>query len=212
MILCKKILAREFLLLIITVALAAVSYFGTFAYNYYWTSKSKNISADIWKKLNERDSLRLPAFRKMSNKKDFINKVAEHYETVYDSANKVWIRLDNLAKQDSIKYRWKLWDSNILQFFHQTDLKTPEEIKAFFDTNRLTKFDLENYEKSKEADRVFNDLEFSRNNCKRNILTYEQQKHFGVYSLFTIIILIFVSRYLIYSIKWCMKILKQKSA
>lgn len=128
-----------------------------------------------------------------------------------DSLEKVWNRLDDLAKKDSIKYRWEKWGKEVIAVNKEIGLGTPEAFKSFIVTNRLQPLDLDKYNQSLNTNKELNKLIANKREIEGKTFTSVQQFNFGLKSLIFLFIICFCLRHLFYAIKWSLKVLKQKS-
>lgn len=206
----KKIIAREFLILTLTIAIGLLCFFCTYPYNYYRNNQVDNLNKKISDKTKIVDSLRYSYNKKMEKKNWFNEILVSKFDYQRDSLDKVWKRLDDLAKKDSIKFRWEKWGKEVIAVNKEIGLGTPEAFKLFIETNRIEPADIEKYNQSLNANRDLSKLITEKNEIEGKILSHKEQKSFGVKSLIFVSLLFFGLRYLFYAVRWSIKILKQK--
>ncbi|MCB0742018.1 MAG: hypothetical protein KDB92_13460, partial [Chitinophagaceae bacterium] len=207
----KKLIAREFLLLTITLAVGLICFIGTYPYNNYIKRQSGNLNEEIADKTKIKDSLSYQHRTKLQKKNWFFEKFTAKFGSDVYKNDELWSRLSYLAEKDSIKHKWNKWDKELIEFNKELEFDTPEKFKEFFDKNKITINDSTNYMKSQILSKDIEELKTKRKEAERKHLSFKQQINFGVTSAIILGILLFAVRYLFYAIKWSIKILKQKS-
>jgi len=211
----KKIIAREFLTLTLVLTLGLISFLCTYPYNAYKRNQAKNISSEISEKSKKADTLSLTFKNKLGQQKWFFDKYSNQWDIsgdVINTSDKLWKRLDYLALNDSIKYKWQnVWDKDLIAFNKKIGFSNPEEFQSFIDKNRVTKIDSANYDSSLAINSEIALLTKNKKNYESEILSYNEQTEFGLKALIICFIILFGFRYLFYSLKWSLKTLKQKS-
>lgn len=207
----KKTIAREFLILTLTLAAGIVCFLCTHLYNYYLNNQADNLNKKIADNTKTVDSLRYSYNQKMEKKNWFYEKLISKFDYERDSLDKVWNRLDDLAKKDSIKFRWKKWGKEVVATNKEIGLGTPEVFKAFIESNRIQATDIEKYNQALNVNKELTKLNTDKREIEDKKFSYNEQLSFGFKSLIFIVMILFGLRYLIYAIKWSLKVLKQKS-
>jgi len=207
----KKIIAREFLILTLTLAAGIVCFLCTYLYNYYLNNQADNLNKKIADNTKTVDSLRYSYNQKMEKKNWFYEKLISKFDYERDSLDKVWNRLDDLAKKDSIKFRWEKWGKVVVATNKEIGLGTPEVFKAFIESNRIQTTDIEKYNQSLNVNKELTKLNTDKREIEDKRFSYNEQLSFGFKSLIFISMILFGLRYLFYAIKWSLKVLKQKS-
>lgn len=211
----KKIIAREFLIMILVLTIGLISFLCTYPYNAYKRNQVENKSIEISEKSKKVDTLSLSFKNKIDQQNWFFDKYSNHWDISGDKINtseKLWKRLDFLALNDSIKYKWQnVWDKELLAFNKEIGFTNPDEFKSFIDKNRITKIDSLNYDSSLAINSEIALLTKNKKDYESEILSYNEQTEFGLKALIICFIILFGFRYLFYSLKWSLKTLKQKS-
>ena len=207
----KKIIAREFLTLISCVLISIVAYIGTFPYNNIIRSKIKKIESKIQNLDYQSDSLIKPYKQKIKKQEWFYNEfIRLATYKVYEKYDEVWQRLSKLQKSDSIIYKWEnVWSKDLIRITKEIGFKNGKEFNQFIIDYSFNEKD---YEIQNKVASLNNQIEiYLKIKPTRNlILTSSEQLQFGLYCLVIFSIIVFPLRYLIYSIKWSIKTLKQK--
>jgi hypothetical protein len=209
----KKIIAREFIMLVITIVLVAGVFLGTYIYNYFQHSNVVEVQAAILKKTFIADSLAKPYKTKMQNQQWFYdknNEIVDLKNTDFNSPNKLWQRLDYLSASDSIKIKIdSFWTPEIKQLLVTIDFDKPEKLTAFINKNRITSDDSTDLQKSIVANETLGKLNKLKADYKAKVFSFQSQTRIAIWTLVILFILLFVMRFLFYAVRWSVKILKQ---
>lgn len=210
----KKIIAREFILLIATIALSIVAFLGTYIYNFYQHDQIDKLEEKILSETIIADSLAKSYNLKLNNQKRFYDKNNEKVdlsEAEYNSPFKLWKRLYDLSVKDSIKAKFeKVWTVEIKDLLRELNLESPEKLKAFIDNNRITQIDSNNFSKATNIYSELSSIKSVKIKHQEKILEIKKQFRFGTWTFMIGLICFFGIRYLYYGIKWSIKILEQK--
>lgn len=207
----KKIIAREFILLNIALALGFISFLCIYPYNYYRSSQADNLDMTIKEKNKIKDSLSYQ-YKCKSQKKDwFFEKFTEKFGSDLYKNEELWNRILYLAEKDSIKYKWNIWAKELVDFNKELGFDTPQKFKEFIDANRLTKKDSTNYTESLKINQDIGTLKERKKEIEIIKLSFKEQVRFGVTSTIVLLIILFAVRYLFYAVRWSIKVLKQKN-
>lgn len=210
----KKIIAKEFLVLTLVLGLGLICFLSIYPYNAYRNSQVENLSKNINVKTKLVDSLRYSYNSKAEKQNWYFEKVSSEFDhdSKYNTKEKVWNRLDDLAKKDSIKFKWeKVWSKELIAFNKEVGFETPESFKVFIEANRIQKLDTDKYNQSLKPNQEVTQLTADKSEIENKTLLSGQQFEFGIKSLIFLSIIFFGLRYLFYAIKWSLKVLKQKS-
>ena len=209
----KKIIAREFLLLILTVVVSVVVFLFTYICNSYHTNASEKIENKIFSMMASVDSLVFQFNNKTNKQTWFYNKINEIIDVdEYVSAEKLWEGQLELAKIDSIRWPWL--DKNFIEeaaFLKKIGFESDSDVRKFILVNTISELDSSNRSKSVELRNEIKNLEKSKINHEEHILTFKDQIVVLQYSMCTLLFIFFIFRYLIYSIKWSIKTLREKT-
>ena len=211
----KKIIAREFLILTLILTVGIFSFLFTYPYNAYKRYQVQNINTEISKKRDKADTLSLSFTNKINQRKWYFEKYSNKWDISGDEINtsdKLWKRLDFLALNDSIKFKWNnVWDKQIVEFNNEIGFSNPNDFQSFIDKNRLTKVDLSNYDSFLAINSEITILDKNKMEYESEILSFNERTNFGLTVLVICFLILFGFRYLFYSLKWSLKILKQNS-
>lgn len=209
----KKIIAREFLILIVTALIGLIGFLGTYSYNYFKKSKTDNLNESIAEKNKIADSLIKPYNIKIGKQNWFFDKYfarVNREDAEFNTSDKLWNRLDNLAQEDSVKYKWeKVWSKELISFMKETGFQSGDSFNSFIIANRITTDDFENHNRAKKLNREIGKLESEKEAITSKMLSANQQVAFGFKCFIVAVIVLFGIRYLFYAIRWSIKILRQ---
>jgi hypothetical protein len=211
----KKIIAREFIILTLILTVVLFSFLCTYPYNAFKRYQVQNILTEISKKRDKADALSSSFINKLNQRKWFFEKFSNQWDVSafeLNTSDKMWNRLDFLALNDSIKYKWNyVWDKEIVAFNKEIGFSNPDDFQSFIDKNRLTKVDSLNYDSFLAINSEITILDKNKMEHESETLSYIERTDFGLKVLVICFIFLFVFRYIFYSLKWSLKILKQNS-
>lgn len=209
----KKIIAREFLILMSCIGIFILAFIGTNLYNFVISIRVGNIEKKIESLDKKIDSLENIYGTKIEKQKWFYNEF--FYRFIIDrscsSYENLWNRISELQKSDSIVFLWNnIWSSEVKKDFHKIGFKDEKEINQFVLSNSLNEKE-QNFKR--DADSISFEILFltqHKLDTKDKHLDSEEQIRFSYISILIIGIIVFPARLLIYSIRWSVNTLKQK--
>ena len=160
----KKVIAREFILFMITIVLVAGAFAGTYIYNFTQNNHALQLDEKMVSRTALADSLAKPYKSKMQNQQWFYdknNEIVDLTHTEMNSPYKLWQRLDYLAATDSIQIKLdSVWTPEIKELLVTIDFDNPQKLTAFIDKNRLTETDSTDFSR---AAAIFTEIEKVKN-------------------------------------------------
>lgn len=209
----KKIIAREFLILTLTALIGFVGFLGTYSNNYFKKTKIDKLEENIVEKNRMSDSLSKSYNIKVGKQNRFFNKYFDKVnreDTEFNTSDKLWKRLSDLAQKDSIKYKWKnVWNKELISFLKETGFSDGDNFNSFIVTNTITTSDFENYNHSAKLNQEIKELKSEKDTIRSKILSINQQIAFGFKCFIVASIILFGARYLFYAVRWSIRTLKQ---
>ena len=131
----KKIIAREFLILLAMIVLGLIIFGCVFPYNAYQEKQIDGITQLIEEKEFEIDSLHKPIDQKIEKQRWFFEKVSGEFDisnSAYSELKTLWPILHRIALNDSTEYRWKnKWEKDLVEFHQKIGFKTPQDLEKF---------------------------------------------------------------------------------
>ncbi len=116
----KKIIAREFLVFLICIGISIVTFLAIYPYNYFMRNKIDSFKKDISEKKILSDSLSKSYMLKYDTQFWFTGEFNKKFNM---SNTKLWESLYEIAKGDSVKYKWEnTWDNELILFNNNTSL------------------------------------------------------------------------------------------
>jgi hypothetical protein len=126
---------------------------------------------------------------------------------------KVWNRLYEIARADSVKYKWEhAWKNNAVTFLKETDFETPQKFQTFILENIATGKDVEQNRLANEFYSEVDALQNKSNEVSMKIVTIENQLRMAAVALAIALFVLFVLRFFYYGIRWSISILKQPTS
>lgn len=208
----KKIIAREFLILMVCALVFGLAYLGTLPYNYFVNSKIYNLE-------NESQSLRDSIETLTKSFSDKIEKQKWFYEKSNEKVNygerknetEVWQRWSELEKVDSIDILWSnRWDVELRKIFNDLGFENSKELKQFIKSNSLSTDEINQNNSVISLNDELDEINSRIRTEKYKVLDADEKTEFALACLIIFGILSFPLRYLIYAIRWSIKTLKQK--
>ncbi len=208
----KKIIAREFLILISCIVVAVFAFVGTYPYNYVVNSKIERLKNSINPLTEEIDSLEKPFTQKVNNQKWIFDEYKERADTeIYKDHSELWDRFEELQKADSIIFKWNnVWSKEQKGIIKEIGSKNGNDFNQFILKNSLSNENIKNKSTADSLRSEINKLESQIRNKEYQRLDFDDQVQFALLFLIIISIIAFLFRYLSYSIKWSIRTLKQK--
>ena len=127
----KKRLAKEFLLIILTIVLGVLFFLCIYSYNYYQNYQIKNLDYNIVDEPNKIDNYLYFYNRKSYNQTLFFTKFSEKVSlpgTLFDTSNKLWSHIEEIEKKDSIKKYWEnKWSKKFVGVISTCGFDTPDK-------------------------------------------------------------------------------------
>jgi hypothetical protein len=139
----------------------------------------------------------------------FFAKGQDIFTSDFLTTNTLWMHLDKLSLQDSIRFKFvDSWTETLKSKLKGIGFNSAEELSNFIIQNRISPIDSSNCEKAKSIHKDISELENELKNHEQQLVSGSQQTDFGIKSLILFGIIFFAFRYLYYSIKWSINILK----
>ncbi len=224
----KKIVAREFLLLILAISIGLVSYGFVLINNYYFEQKIVKLTDEYYR-------LRKPYLSKLERQfwltDIYIDRFSSN-NSDYNTANNpendrllirkdMWKYLFRYSNGDILKYKmgvienkdYPAWDLELIEFLKGIGFDSSEKFKKFILESRISTKDAEDFNKSKS-------LSVELDSLRLNLYEIEVEGEEGeVYNklnelFFNVtkfaFLVIFILRYLFLGIKWSYLTLREK--
>ena len=204
----KKVVAKEFLFLILTISLTLISFFTIYPYNNFKKYQVKEIGKKI---LLIEDSISRNSFNiKNKGKNEFfeIQKSKANLDYTFDD---FWNRLHYLSSVDSIKYKWEnVWRKEIIESLKQSGIKNGEDFNKFILENNFTKDDTASKVQFERMIMQKEELVNESTLLKNSLINYNTQVDFAKYTFYILLILLFVIRHSYKGVIWSIKTLKDE--
>jgi len=215
----KKIIAKEFLYLLLIIALSFLCFLSTYAYNFYLINRSENLGMIIIKKEKFTDSLNkiennlqsigAPGYKLWSA----LNK-SSYYTKSYDDFKSQFSTIDRINKLYRALNQNGYYTKSAAEFYTQYFSDVKNDPFAEFGGHEI-KDSLPpppKYKKWKEAEKIKSELtknKFERSQIDHRVLSFNDQFSFACKALILFFAIFFLIRYLYYGYKWSTTTLKQ---
>jgi hypothetical protein len=208
----KKLIAREFLILISCFLLSSLAYLGTFPYNSIIYSNISAKKESIKSLKGEIHTLEQKFGKKIQIQDLFFRKSKEQgIEGDGRNSSELWSRLETLQRADSIIFKWnRSWSYDLRARVVNIGFKNGEELNNFILKNSLNTEEKE-YKRIVDINKAeVQSLEYQLITLEFNQLDEIGQFEFAIIFLIILAVLLFPFRYIIYGIKWSIKIVTEK--
>lgn len=206
----KKIIAREFILLILCISISLIVLLATYLHTCYYQSKQERYSKRIISTIKTSDYLKNIYDNKEVNQNRFTTEMNYKYMEPKVSNIKFWTVLYRIAKHDSVDYKWKnKWEPSLIEAISNAGYKNPKDFQKFILSNIITKTDIDNQDSIKQMNVLLSSLYSQENIYKRKIHDFDDRKNTAYITFLIAIGIVFFVRYFYYAIAWSYKVLKQ---
>lgn len=212
----KKIVAREFVIFMVSILVGILCSLFIFSYNHYKNNKLDSLTKNINETTTQANKLASAYISKTGRKQWFFYRYKDafnvHVDNRYNSSTGVWDMLERLAKNDSIQYKWEhVWDNELLSFIKNLGFNDYNSFETFIESNVINDVDFENHKKSLSLRPKIDSLSSERSKVQSQIFSTEEQVDILIKTLILQAICFFLLRYLFYALRWSLKTLKQKT-
>jgi hypothetical protein len=208
----KKLIAREFLILMLCGLVFGSAYLGTLPYNYFINSKIDNLENESQLLEDSVETLTKFFSDKIDKQKWFFNESEKLNITgIYNTYTELWERLEYLEKADSIQYKWdNVWNSAIIEIIQKIGFSKGHQFEQFIESNSLSTDEI-----NQNNSVILLNNELDKNNSrirteKYKVLNSGRKMETALTCLMFFGVLSFPVRYLLYALGWSIKTLKQK--
>jgi hypothetical protein len=205
----KKIIASEFLYLVLTNSIGLIAFLATYLYNTFRQNQFANLENEIAQQVYFSDSLSKPFLIKTKPNDIFEKKTYRNLKKAYgDDYN---MAFDNFIS--------KIFNDSVFQYKTYQSLKSAYGADYYYSFNefqtklvesKIDSLDIYNYNKSIELKSDIKFLNASKSIIINTMLTQTEQIKFAFLAITILGIFLFPFRYFIYAVKWSLKILRQK--
>lgn len=208
----KKIIAKEFLILIGCVLVYGLAYLGTLSYNHFVNYKVDKLEKDSQPIKDSIETLSKSFSDKIDKQKWFFDESDKLNATgSYTSYKELWERIENLEKADSIQYKWdNAWSADLKEIMRKIGFSNGHQFEQFIESNSLSADEIN---QNNSVISLNNDLDKINSQVRAEmykIIDADEKTEFALACLLLFAILLFPLRYLFYAIRWSIKTLKQK--
>lgn len=210
----KKIIAREFLILLASIILTSIIFLCVFPYNSFQKSNIDKIDNSLIEKEKLTENLNKTVNQKIENQEWFFEKLSNEFDIANSENSKLktlWPILQKIAENDSIEHRWNnKWEKSLKDFHKRIGFKNATDLEAFIKRNSISLNDSIQLKKSDKIRKEITELKNRRTEFKGKILN--ENAKFKLAGGIGVILfgILFLLRYLIYAVNWSVGTLKEK--
>lgn len=203
----QKILAREFLVLMICFIISVGVYIYFSFSNYYISNKIDELNQKelIYRKIQDSLSVK---FQLQSDSQQLLTNHVNNFIDKSEYRNftneELWTRLKYLAKVDSITIKWNTVWSYEKTAFVKFNFKSPIEFKRFIVDN------IPNVSTIHQNDSLINAIHVKKLSIEADLKPNSSKNDFTFFAFYIVFILLFGLRYVFYATIWSYKILFKK--
>lgn len=233
----KKVIAREFLLLLFCVVISLITFLIIYPYNFIRKNQMDAIDNQI--DVKRETIFKLSTFYKSKQDNQYwyteqyysshfdvgdLNGVGRNLivSSLLDSQRKrfevyatknsnsvLWKRLYKIARSDSVKIKWvNIWHKDFIEFHKFMGFSSPDTFKSFILANTMSSEDLKKNKLVLKEGKEYHILGSTRSGIESTIISRKDQISYLKGSLIVSIIILYFLRYLFYSITWSFRMLK----
>lgn len=208
----KKIIAKEFLILMVCALVFVLAYIGTLPYNYFINSKIDNLQNETQPIKDSIETLTKSFSDKIDKQKWFFDESEKLNATgSYNTYTELWDRLEYLEKADSIQYKWEnVWTSDLKEIIQNIGFSNGNQFEQFIESNSLSTDEINQNNSAISLNNELDKIKSRIRTEKYKVLDAEEKTEFALACLIIFGILSYPLRYLFYAIRWSIKTLKQK--
>jgi hypothetical protein len=209
----KKIIAREFLIVMVCAIVFVLAYLGTLPYNYFVNFKIDNLENESQPIKDSIETLTKSFSDKIGKQKWFVNEFEKFSATgsSYNKYTELWERLEYLEKADSIQDKWEnVWGSESKEIIQKVGFSNGHQFEQFIESNSLSTNEINQKNSIIPLNNELDKINSRIRTEKYKVLDADEKTEFALACLIIFGVLSFPLRYLIYVIRWSIKTLKQK--
>jgi hypothetical protein len=210
----RKIVAREFIIFIITLVITLLGFLYTVFYNISIDNKIKALNVDFANNVRMGDSLSKIYKAKTNNQQWLYFQLLKEVDlgsASYNNYESLWRRFEEISKHDSLIYKYDyVWSNSVTEPFKHIGFNTAEKLNDFIERNAISSKDSIDY---KHSNNIFdkNKLISTQIHHQGTLkFTSRKQLTFSSYCFLAAFTILFIFRWIFYGIKWSIKTLKEK--
>lgn len=210
----KKIIAREFLILMGCIGIAALCYVGLLLWNWHYINRQTNIDKEIADKKSRVKELLGVFERKSANQHWFYDKLNERWDmgpANSESIQRRWARWEQRATMDSIPILYeKLWPKGRKRWYSKIGFSNATDLGQFIRDNSISKEDKQDTLEAGNISLEILELQNESNSLYRKTIYPENVLPFTLNAFIISLIVSFPFRFLVKAIRWSIRVVRQK--
>lgn len=207
----KKLIAREFLILISCILLFLLAFLGTFTYNNYLNNQKNNLNEKLQSKEKHIDSLMSPYRIKKEKQKWLFKEFSKRFRMgEANTPDKLWKDIIDLKKKDSLIHHWNNLSIQQIDAYNKVGFDSGQEFKIFIKENHLTSQDIADTAKAHKIQKSVNQVNSKIEYLRSKKLNSKERKNFLWLAFLIIFGAAFPLRWIVIGTKWSIRTLKYK--
>lgn len=207
----KKIIAKEFLLIISILLVTLIFNISIYPYNYFLErnilSEDQNI-LDLRQKAN---GVLLNYNKKKENHDMFYRLLLVEYD-LNESSTKIWTDLTRLYYTDSIPIKFNnTWEKKLIRLLNNEGFKNGKEFEDFVHENIFTEKDSLDFRYAQSLNDSINLLTNKISGYYNKMIYKSRHREYTLYFLLILILIAYPVRFLFIGIKWSINTIKQNN-
>jgi len=208
----KRIIAREYLILLIVLITGFLAYIVPAIHNLLINSKLNHTHLELQILTTEVDSLLADQNEKIERQDSFFVDFSSRFDVGhFPTRDEFWKRSEYLVLVDSIKILWeKFWSKSIINSMTEMGFNSHSDLTTFIQENTLTKEDQLNSAKANENKIIIDNLYHQKEELISRKINKSSQRNIFKVAITSAFLLLFVLRYIIKALLFSVKTLREQ--
>lgn len=209
----KKIIAKEFLIIVACALVFGLAFISTIPYNYVIESRIDSLETNSQSLSDSIRNIQMNFLPKIDKQKELFDiSETNRWHTKQWTYQELWSRLQQLNESDSLEFKWNNeWDSEFkTELNDKLGFKEVSDFKNYIVNNSLTSTEFEQNVRGENIIEERKSIERRIETERYKLMGDDDRFEFSFICLLIIGLIAFPLRYLFYAVKWSIKTLKQK--
>jgi hypothetical protein len=206
----KKVIAREFLLLVMCFVATIATHGGLYFYHYLLSEKASGISQEANDLSRDIENLSAPFKRKTANQWWLYNKSCEVSGKTPQPYGHIQFfnHFVKTIQQDSLDYKWNnAFSTQAINTLHNAGFDSPESFRHFILENLCTPAEVADRQKARELEAIRESKNHEYEELRERVW-YDEKILYVSSRLFVVLLIFFFGlRYLVYATQWSISVL-----
>ncbi|WP_339794445.1 hypothetical protein [uncultured Imperialibacter sp.] len=212
----RKVIAREFLILVAHGALFVLGYMATYPVDFIDKRIKESAVKELERYILEKgDSaeLLLKPFKAKEERRIWFYQQMEKYEATgnYSNSNELWQRVETLNKSDSIIQNWQgRWSPSLTNVLKEVGFADAVSFNTFIESNSYTQEEIDSRARVKTLTDQIDEIYSKKSFQVHYDMDMDERLDFSLICLIVVGAFAYPVRYLIYAIRWSIATLREK--